>query len=79
MEVVIQLMLCLVFFILVLREYRQQRQGYLLVTLIVLGLLGLTKVWVPLVENEIIRYVIVMVTLSACIFSYYLIQKQDKQ
>ncbi len=79
MKVVIQLMLCLVFFILVLREYRRQRQGYLLVTLIVLGLLGLTKELVPLIENEIIRYVSVIVTLSACIFSYYLIQKQDKE
>lgn len=52
---------------------------YLLVTLITLGLLGLTKSMLPWIETKGLRYGCVIIALIGCVWSYYLIQKQEKK
>ena len=52
MKVAIQLMILMACFIIVLKQYRRQPQMYLLVTLITLGLLGLTKSMLPWIETK---------------------------
>ena len=56
MKVAIQLMILMACFIIVLKQYRRQPQMYLLVTLITLGLLGLTKSMLPWIETKGLRY-----------------------
>lgn len=79
MKVAIQLMILMACFIIVLKQYRRQPQMYLLVTLITLGLLGLTKSMLPWIETKGLRYGCVIIVLIGCVWSYYLIQKQEKK
>ena len=76
MKVAIQLMILMACFIIVLKQYRRQPQMYLLVTLITLGL---SKSMLPWIETKGLRYGCVIIALIGCVWSYYLIQKQEKK
>lgn len=79
MNINIQLMILIVCFIVMFKQYRRQPQMYLFVTLMALGLVGLTKGVLPSIEKEELRYGCVIVALIGCVWSYYLIQKQEKK
>lgn len=73
----IELIIWLACLMVVLKLYKKQPQTHLFVTLIALGLIALTKGILPLIEQEAIRYGVVIVALIGCVWSYYLIQKQE--
>lgn len=77
MKITIQLMILIVCFILIFKQYRRQPQRDLFVTLIALGLLGLAKGILPWIEKESLRYGCVIIALIGCVWSYYLIQKKE--
>lgn len=81
MKITIQLMILIVCFIVMFKQYRRQPQRDLFVTLMALGLLGLVKGILPWIEieNEGLRYGCVMIALIGCVWSYYLIQKHEKK
>ena len=73
----IQMVLLIACFGLVFKLYRNQPKKELLISLITISFIGVLKVGLPWIEQEVLRYTCVLVVLMGCAWSYYLIQKQD--
>lgn len=79
MNHILQLLVAIVFFFILFKQYKKTHQSHLLVTLLALVLIGICRLVVPHLSNPAIRIGVVFIAVLSCALSYGLICRDEKK
>ncbi len=79
MNQMLQLVLVMVVFFLLMRQYKKSPQPHVLVTLMALALIAVCRGIVPMIPSQTIKTLIVLLAVIGCVFSYWLIARHERE